>query len=157
MGGRRERERITLPCLQPFVHWHLSYATGPREGHFDIRCQNEPSASYYAKKQPKIWQCRKLSLYLQLTQVACKGERVKLLRLKDVYKRFLLRADLANQSCQKIRNRTSTLGVLYPALMGFVNISRRGLSRVVYPEQGNARARTWDEREVENPRLSSND
>ena len=27
----------------------------------------------------------------------------------------------------------STLGVLYPALMGFVNISRRGLSRVAYP------------------------
>ena len=34
------------------------------------------------------------------------------------------------------------------------NISRRGLTRVAYPGQGNARARQWDRREVEHPRLS---
>ena len=37
---------------------------------------------------------------MQLILVACKGERVKFLRLKDVYKRFLLRADLANHSSE---------------------------------------------------------
>ena len=31
------------------------------------------------------------------------------------------------------------------------NIARRGLSRVAYPGQGNARARMWDRREVEQP------
>jgi len=34
------------------------------------------------------------------------------------------------------------------------NISRRGLTRVAYPGQGDARARMWDRREVEHPRLS---
>ena len=34
------------------------------------------------------------------------------------------------------------------------NISRRGLSQVAYPGQGNARARMWDKRTVEHPRLS---
>ena len=36
-GGRRERERIALPCPQPFVHRHLKPVTGPREGHFRMR------------------------------------------------------------------------------------------------------------------------
>ena len=31
------------------------------------------------------------------------------------------------------------------------NISRRGLTRVAYPGQGNARARQWDKREVVTP------
>ena len=48
---------------------------------------------------------------------------------------------------------TSALGVLYPVDSCFVlqeqhyNISRRGLSRVAYPGQGNARALLWDKRE----------
>ena len=31
------------------------------------------------------------------------------------------------------------------------NILRRGLTRVAYPGQGNARARAWDKRTVETP------
>ena len=34
------------------------------------------------------------------------------------------------------------------------NMSRRGLTRVAYPGQGDARARMWDRQEVEHPRLS---
>lgn len=34
------------------------------------------------------------------------------------------------------------------------NMSWRGLTRVAYPGQGDARARAWDKREVEHPRLS---
>ena len=40
------------------------------------------------------------------------------------------------------------------SMEGLYNISRRGLSRVAYPGQGDARARVWDERGVEHPRLS---
>ena len=50
---------------------------------------------------------------------------------------------------------TSTLGVLshvhLKCMMNmFYNIPWRGLSRVAYPGQGNARARQWDKRRVEN-------
>ena len=40
-GGRRERHRSTLPCLQPFVHRRLSRVTGVWEGHFKIHLKNE--------------------------------------------------------------------------------------------------------------------
>ena len=95
---------------------------------------------------------------MQTTLIARKGRRVKknFVGKKDVYERYLLRADLANQSSEENATGTSTSGVLCPvhSFMGSLNISRRGLSRVAYPEQGNARARTWDKREVEHPRLS---
>ena len=39
----------------------------------------------------------------------------------------------------------------------YSNISRRGPSRVAYPGQGDARARMWDKREEEHPRLFYND
>lgn len=57
---------------------------------------------------------------------------------------------------QKKRNRSVHLGCIILCLHFFVqmdcyNISRRGLTRVAYPEQGNARARTWDRRTVETP------
>ena len=45
-GGRRERERIALPCPQPFVYRHLSYVTGPREGHFRMRRFSALNASF---------------------------------------------------------------------------------------------------------------
>ena len=52
---------------------------------------------------------------------------------------------------------TSALGVLYLShLIIYIRVSilcntaRRGLTRVAYPGQGNARARQWDKREVEN-------
>ena len=56
----------------------------------------------------------------------------------------------------KIRNRNVHIGCIVPCsyFMSGLNISRRGLSRVAYPGQGNARARMWDKREVEHPRLS---
>ena len=52
---------------------------------------------------------------------------------------------------------TSALDVLYPILSSYgvivsYNISRRGLSRVAYPSQGNARAQQLDKREVEHPK-----
>ena len=45
-GERRERERIALPCPQPFVYRHLSYVTGPREGHFRMRRLSALNASF---------------------------------------------------------------------------------------------------------------
>ena len=51
-------------------------------------------------------------------------------------------------STRRNATRTSTLGVLHSAytFMGIVNISRRGLSRVAYPWQGDARALHRDKR-----------
>ena len=45
------------------------------------------------------------------------------------------------------RNRNVRVGCIVPIYY----ISRRGLTRVAYPGQGNARARRWDKREVVTP------
>ena len=78
-------------------------------------------------------------------------------RLHDVI--FYVR--ISQIHCQEdTQQETSTLGVLYPVRIVIAivdiccNISRRGLSRVAYPWQGNARALTWDRQRVEYPRLS---
>ena len=82
------------------------------------------------------------------------GQAGLILLEKGRYERYLLRADLANHSSEDTQLDVH-LGCIVFCLIfvDSINISRRGLSRVAYPEQGKARARTWDERGVEHPRL----
>ena len=75
---------------------------------------------------------------------------------KDVNETLSSASRSRKSKAQKKRNLSSMLGVLYPSCRCFskanasslYNTSRRGLSRVAYPEQGNARARMWDKRGV---------
>ena len=79
----------------------------------------------------------------------------KILLEKDVYETLSSTCRSRKSKAQKIRNGGVHNGCIVCCLFfanGF-SISRRGLSQVAYPEQGNARARTWDKREVEHPRL----
>ena len=92
--------------------------------------------------------------YIRIISYLCtdsnspKGWRVETYWKKDVYERYLRRADLANQSSEETQPKRPhwVYCALASLLWGGLNISRRGLSRVAYPEQGNARARTWDKR-----------
>ena len=90
--------------------------------------------------------------FCSVTRVARRAWGSISLLEKDVYERYLLRADLANQSSEDTQLERP-LRVYCTLTFHFVrfNISRRGLSRVVYPEQGHARARTWDKRESRAP------
>ena len=85
-----------------------------------------------------------------------KGREGQDILKKDVYGRYLRLSDLANQSPEENATETSALGVLYPVHLILYRVderiySRRGLTRVAYPGQGNARARQWDKRKVVTP------
>lgn len=60
---------------------------------------------------------------------------------------------------QKKRNRKRLRWEYYTLVSeliheaGMCNTIRRGLTRVAFPEQGNARARTWDKRECRAPHV----
>ena len=84
------------------------------------------------------------------------GLRVIFIGKKDVYERYLRLLNLANSRPEDAQQDVHFGYVV--SCSSFVvcslNISRRGLSRVAYPGQGNARAQQRDERGVEHPRLS---
>ena len=70
---------------------------------------------------------------------------------KDVHERNLRHTNLANSRPEDTQpKRLRWVYCCYSTIS-----SRRGLTRVAYPDQGNARARVKDKREVEQlPRLS---
>ena len=77
---------------------------------------------------------------------------------KDVYGRYLRRTNLANLNhSRRYGNGTSTLGVLYPVVTEQSGAVLRiichdvGWLRCLSLSGGNARACTWDEREVGTP------
>jgi len=85
---------------------------------------------------------------LQATQIVRKGEvGQNFSGKKDVYERYLLGTDLANQSIRRYATGASTLGVLHSVLFfGQCQYISAWAIELLILMQGNARARTWDER-----------
>jgi hypothetical protein len=70
---------------------------------------------------------------------------------KDVYERYLLSSDLANLKYKKIRNRNVHYGCIVPySFFEWYQYDSAWAIELLILVQGNARARRWDKREVEN-------
>jgi len=93
---------------------------------------------------------------LQLTRSSPKGTSGQYFVVKRTFTNVIFDIRISQIQDQKITQPNVHIGCIVPCsyFMSGLNISRRGLSRVAYPGQGNARARMWDKREVEHPRLS---
>ena len=90
---------------------------------------------------------------MQLTQVARKGEWGQIFVVKDVYERYLRHPNLANSCPEENATETSTLGVLYPALMGLCQyISAWAIELLILDKA--MREPGCGIGEVEHPRLS---
>jgi len=79
-----------------------------------------------------------------------KGREGQILLEKDVYETLSSTSESRKFKTRRERNWNVHIGCIVPCPLamvgGLYNISRRGLSRVAYPGQGNARARMWDKR-----------
>jgi hypothetical protein len=94
-----------------------------------------------------LWKFKNYSLSLPTTSVSLNRLLLSDILEKDVYERYLRRENLANSRPEETQPERSlrVYCTLFALMLSSINISRRGLSRVAYPGQGNARALTWDE------------
>ena len=94
-----------------------------------------------------LWKFKNYSLSLPTTSVSLNRLLLSDILEKDVYERYLRRENLANSRPEETQPERPlrVYCTLFALMLSSINISRRGLSRVAYPGQGNARALTWDE------------
>ena len=110
------------------------------------------------KKQGKKYHHLQELLYLCIRlEIARKGRRVNILEAKRTLRNVFFYVRISQIQRPEETQPKRPLWVYCTLSAGVAdsfNMSRRGLSRVAYPGQGNARALTWDKRKVEHPRLS---